>query len=159
MRVRRFSLTEIAYHWAQALPYLTCLGTGIALLFLGDGTNTESREAAATIHLLARARGRAVDALFDGLSYDPDNKPINKILDGIGRRREPVVSFLPRDNILNVYFGKKRHEKFERRREEARQRRQKQRLAKGKLTAADARLRKTQTRSTQQKKKKNSGQL
>ena len=119
--------------------------------------NPEHYENQAKIHLLARARGRAVDALFDGLSYDPDNKPINKILDSIGRRREPVISFLPRNNVLNVYFGKKRHEKFERRREEAKQRRKKQRLAKGKLTAADARLNRAQTRSAQQKKKKTSG--
>ena len=124
-----------------------------------QSNNPEHYENQAKIHLLARARGRAVDALFDGLSYDPDNKPINRILDGIGRRREPVISFLPRGNVLNVYFGKKRHEKFERRREEAKQRRQKQRLSKGKLTAADARLKKAQTRAAQQKKKKTNGKL
>lgn len=116
-----------------------------------QSSNPEHYENQAKIHLLARARGRAVDALFEGLSHDPNNKPINKILDGIGRRREPVISFLPRDNVLNVYFGKKRHEKFERRREEARRRRRKEQLAKNELTAADARLKQAQLRAAQQK--------
>jgi len=118
-----------------------------------QSSNPEHYENKAKIHLLARARGRAVDALFEGLSHDPNNKPINKILDGIGRRREPVITFLPRDNVVNVYFGKKRHEKFEHRREVARRRRRKQQLAKSELTAADARLKQAQIRAAQQKKK------
>ncbi len=101
-----------------------------------QSSNPEHYENQAKIHLLARARGRAVDALFEGLSHDPNNKPINKILDGIGRRREPVITFLPRDNVLNVYFGKKRHEKFERRREAARRRRQQQHLKQGRELSA-----------------------
>lgn len=118
-----------------------------------QSSNPEHYENMAKIHLLGRARGRAVDALFDGLSYDPNNKAINKILDGIGRRREPVISFLPRDNVLNVYFGKKRHEKFESRREEAGRRRQQQSLDHGKVTAADTRLKQAQIRAAQKKKK------
>jgi len=118
-----------------------------------QSSNPEHYENKAKIHILARARGRAVDSLFEGLSHDPDNEPINKILDGIGRRREPVISFLPRDHVLNVYFGRKRHEKFERRREEARRRRRKQKLAKRELTAADARLKQTKIRAAQQKNK------
>lgn len=117
-----------------------------------QSSNPEHYENQAKIHLLARSRARAVDALFEGLSHDPNNKPINKILNGIGRRREPVISFLPRDNVLNVYLGKKRHEKFERRREEARRRRQKERFAKSELTAADARLKQAQVRAALQKK-------
>lgn len=93
-----------------------------------QSSNPEHYENQARIHLLARSRARAVDALFEGLSHDPDNKPINKILDEIGRRREPVISFLPRDNVLNVALGKKRHEKFEQRRAEAMMRRKKARL-------------------------------
>jgi tetratricopeptide (TPR) repeat protein len=93
-------------------------------------SNPEHYENQAKIHLLARSRARAVEALFEGLSHDPNNKPINKILDGIGRRREPVISFLPRNNVINVYFGKRRHEKFEQRRAEARRRRQQHKLKK-----------------------------
>jgi hypothetical protein len=97
-----------------------------------------------------------VESLFDGLSHDPNNKPINKILDGIGRRREPVISFLPRDNVLNVHLGKKRHEKFERRREEAKKRRQKQHLAKGKTSNADNNIKEAKKRADLHKKKKTS---
>jgi tetratricopeptide (TPR) repeat protein len=118
-----------------------------------QSSNPEHYENQAKIHLLARSRARAVEALFEGLSHDPNNKPINNILDGIGRRREPVISFLPRNNVLNVYLGKKRHEKFERRREEARRRRQKQQFAKNDLAAADARLKQAQARAEQQKEK------
>ena len=118
-----------------------------------QSSNPEHYENMAKIHLLGRSRGRAVDALFDGLSYDPSNKAINKILDGIGRRREPVITFLPRDNVLNVYFGKKRHEKFENRREEAKRRRQQQSLDHDKVTAADTRLKHAQIKAAQKKKK------
>jgi tetratricopeptide (TPR) repeat protein len=119
-----------------------------------QSSNPEHYENQAKIHLLARSRARAVEALFEGLSHDPDNKAINKILDGIGRRREPVISFLPRDNVLNVHLGKKRHEKFERQREEAKKRRQKQQLDKGKLTAADNRLKKARLKAANKKKGK-----
>jgi len=97
-----------------------------------QSSNPEHYENQAKIHLLARSRARAVDALFEGLSHDPNNKPINTILDDIGRRREPVISFLPRDNVLNVYFGKKRHQKFEQRRAEAMLRRKKARISSAK---------------------------
>lgn len=99
-----------------------------------QSANPEHWENQAKIHILARSRSRAVDALFEGLSRDPSNKPINKVLDEIGRRQEPVISFLPRDNVLNVYLGKKRHEKFEAKRAEAMRRRKQT-----KLTAAEAR--------------------
>jgi len=117
-------------------------------------SNPEHYENQAKIHLLARSRARAVDALFEGLGHDPDNKPINKILDGIGRRRDPVISFLPRNNVLNIYLGKKRHEKFERKRQEAKQRRQQQKPAKGKLTATDDRLKMARSRADGNRKKK-----
>ena len=118
-----------------------------------QSSNPEHYENQAKIHLLARSRSRAVDALFEGLSHDPNNKPINRILNEIGRRREPVISFLPRDNAINVHLGKKRHERFERRREEARRRRRKQHLAKTEVKAADVRLKHAQNRAAQQKKK------
>jgi tetratricopeptide (TPR) repeat protein len=78
------------------------------------------------IHLLAQSRKGAVDALFDGLQYDPNHKGINELLNLIGRRRDPVISFLPRDNVLNVYLGKRRHEKLEERRQQAIARRKRQ---------------------------------
>ncbi|MEX1310852.1 MAG: hypothetical protein AB1Z65_10565 [Candidatus Sulfomarinibacteraceae bacterium] len=117
-----------------------------------QSSNPEHYENQAKIHLLARSRARAVDALFEGLSYDPNNKAINKILDGIGRRREPVISFLPRNNVLNVYLGKKRHEKFERKRAEAKRRRQQHNLDRKKVTAADIRLKQAQMRAAERQK-------
>jgi tetratricopeptide (TPR) repeat protein len=115
-------------------------------------SNSEHYENQGKIHLLARSRARAVDALLNGLSYDPNNKGINRVLDSIGRRRPPVIGFLPRDNFLNVYFGKRRHEKFERRREEARNRRRKQGLDSGKVTTADVEIKHAQARAAEHKK-------
>lgn len=118
-----------------------------------QSSNPEHYENMAKIHLLGRSRARAVEALFDGLSHDPNNKPINKILDEIGRRREPVISFLPRDNPLNIHLGKKRHEKFELRREEAKKRRQRQHVAKGGAATPGNRAAKAKKRASGAKKK------
>jgi len=60
------------------------------------------------VYLEANNRREAVDALNRGLRYDPENRELNRILDEIGRRRRPVLRFLPRDNFLNVWLGKKR---------------------------------------------------
>lgn len=121
-------------------------------------TNPEHYENKAKIHLLARSRGRAVEALFEGLNHDPGHKGINKVLDGIGRRQEPVIGFLPRNNFLNVYLGRRRHERFERRREEARRRRQERELERSKLTAADAQIRHAQTRAAEHRRRKRGDQ-
>jgi len=118
-----------------------------------QSSNPEHYENMAKIHLLARSRARAVEALFDGLSHDPNNKAINKILDEIGRRREPVISFLPRNNPLNVHLGKKRHEKFERKREEARHRRQKQHVAQGRAATPGEGATRAKKRASRARKK------
>jgi tetratricopeptide (TPR) repeat protein len=116
--------------------------------------NAEHYENKAKIHLLARSRGRAVEALFEGLGHDPNHKGINRVLDNMGRRQEPVLSFLPRNNPINVYLGRKRHERFERRRELARRRRRKVELKKGQLTAADVQIREAQERARKHQSKK-----
>jgi tetratricopeptide (TPR) repeat protein len=69
--------------------------------------NPEHYENKAKIHLLARSRSRAVEALFEGLNHDPNHRGINSVLDGIGRRQEPVIGFLPRNNVINVYLGRR----------------------------------------------------
>jgi len=51
--VERFGRTERAYHWAQAVPYLVCLGTGAAMLLLADGAHQGERGTAATAHRVA----------------------------------------------------------------------------------------------------------
>jgi tetratricopeptide (TPR) repeat protein len=92
----------------------------------------------AKVHLLAQSRKGAVDALFDGLRHDPKHGGINEVLDLIGRRREPVISFLPRDNALNVYLGRRRHEKFEERRRRAIEYRRRQLAARKKQAEKDS---------------------
>ena len=103
--------------------------------------NPEHYENLAKVHLLARSRSRAVNALFQGLEQDPNHAGINKVLDNIGRRQEPVISFLPRNNALNIYLGKKRHEKFVKRRAAAKARRMEQLKKRGMPTGADSQIR------------------
>ncbi len=62
----------------------------------------------ARVYLEANNRREAVDALERGLRYDRENRELNQILDGIGRRQPPVIRFLPRNNFLNVWLGRKR---------------------------------------------------
>jgi tetratricopeptide (TPR) repeat protein len=114
-------------------------------------SNVEHYENLGKIHLLGRNRRGAVEAFFKGIEVDPDYKPINAILEKIGRRKDPVIVFLPRDNILNRYLGKRRHEKFERRRQQAIMRRKKQNTQKSEMSAADNRLKKAQARAQHHK--------
>ena len=100
--------------------------------------NPDHFENLGKVHLLARSRKGAVEALFDGLSHDPEHEGINRVLDGIGRRQDPVIGFLPRDNILNVYLGKRRHEKFQRRRQAAVARKRRQLAARQRRDAKAA---------------------
>lgn len=53
--IERFTPTERAYHWVQAIPYLVCLVTGTALLLLADGRHLAAREGAAAVHRWAGA--------------------------------------------------------------------------------------------------------
>lgn len=47
----------------------------------------------------------AVKILLKGLRHDPDNKPINTLLEDLGFRRKPVIPALPRTNFVNKYLG------------------------------------------------------
>ena len=114
-------------------------------------SNVEHYENLGKVHLMARNRKGAVEAFFKGLAVEPNYKPINRILDDIGRRKDPVIPFLPRDNFLNRYFGKLRHENFERRRREALMRRKRQRARQARSSAADNRLKKAQARAQHHK--------
>jgi hypothetical protein len=109
-------------------------------------SNPEHCENLGKIYLLMRNRRKAVEAFFDGLEREPGNTAINRLLNRIGRRREPVISFLSRDFPINIWLGRKRHQKEMRRRAElARIRRAKSRG--GKTTAADVRLKHAQMRA------------
>ncbi|RLE19049.1 MAG: hypothetical protein DRJ65_20680 [Acidobacteria bacterium] len=65
----------------------------------------------AMVYLERADRAKAVETLNAGLRLDRRNKRLHLILESIGRRQPPVVSFLSRDNPLNVWLGKRRAEK------------------------------------------------
>ncbi len=117
-------------------------------------SNPEHYENLGKIHLMTRSRRKAIDAFFAGLNQEPGNASITRILNRIGRRREPVIRFLSRDFPLNVWLGRKRHEKeMMQRRQLARIRRAKSERAK--TTVADVRLRHARTRAEAHQKDKN----
>jgi tetratricopeptide (TPR) repeat protein len=63
----------------------------------------------ARAHLLDKDRRAAVRAIDKGLKIDPHNLELLTLTREIGVRREPVLSFLSRDNILNRFLGRLRH--------------------------------------------------
>jgi hypothetical protein len=65
------------------------------------------------VYLERNDRGSAIEHFHAGLRIQPKNRRIHKILRDIGRRRPPVVSFLPRSNPINVWLGRKRADKEE----------------------------------------------
>jgi Flp pilus assembly protein TadD len=58
----------------------------------------------AKIHLLGRKLTEALDALRQGASFGP-NEEISQMLEAIGTRKPPAISFLHRDNPINKYLG------------------------------------------------------
>ncbi len=65
----------------------------------------------ALVYLERDDRRRAVESLSAGLKLKPGHPGINRIFDIIGRRRKPVIPFLPRNNPLNVWLGRRRRKK------------------------------------------------
>jgi predicted Zn-dependent protease len=66
----------------------------------------------AEVYLRACRRDQAVDALLEGLHYSPSDLRLNRMLAELGVRREPVLSFLPRNHLLNRGLGRLRHRLF-----------------------------------------------
>lgn len=62
----------------------------------------------ALVYLERNDRSDAIENLHAGLRIQPNHARINKILDEIGRRQPPVISFLSRNNPLNIWLGKRR---------------------------------------------------
>ena len=62
----------------------------------------------ALVYLERQDRENAIKNLHAGLRIQRHNKRIIRILDRIGRRSPPVISFLPRNNPLNIWLGKRR---------------------------------------------------
>jgi hypothetical protein len=63
----------------------------------------------ARTHLLDGERRGAVRAIEKGLKIDPHHLELLALQREIGFRREPVLSFLSRDNPLNRFLGRLRH--------------------------------------------------
>lgn len=61
----------------------------------------------ALVYLERGDRRSAVESLNAGLRLDPRNAGLNRVWNQIGRRRRAVIPFLPRNNPLNVWLGKK----------------------------------------------------
>jgi hypothetical protein len=62
----------------------------------------------ARVWMVGRSRRKAVEALEKGLALDPRHPGLLRLRAEFGTRRPPVISFLHRDNPLNVSLGKVR---------------------------------------------------
>jgi len=60
----------------------------------------------ARVHLLARNRRKAVEALNRALKLNASNPGAIALAREIGWRRRPVIPFLPRSNFLNRLLGR-----------------------------------------------------
>ena len=63
----------------------------------------------AEVWLAGRSRRHAIEALGRGLAVDPVSSRLANLRRELGVRRGPVLSFLSRDNPLNVFLGRLRH--------------------------------------------------
>jgi len=63
----------------------------------------------ARAHLALGQRDRVLRALQRGLEAAPGHPALQAALEAMGRRRRPVLPFLPRGSALNVILGKLRH--------------------------------------------------
>lgn len=69
----------------------------------------------AMVYLERNDRSKAIEALNAGLRLDRKNKRLKLILESIGKRKNPVIPFLSRNNPLNIWLGKRRASKDPRR--------------------------------------------
>jgi tetratricopeptide (TPR) repeat protein len=69
-----------------------------------DQDNTAHYLNLGKIHLLAGNKREALQVFRDGLTHG-ENTEIHQVLHLIGKRRLPVLSFLPRSNPVNRYLG------------------------------------------------------
>ncbi len=54
-------------------------------------------------------RKMALRAISQGLVIEPTHMELKLLRRGMGVRRKPLLGFLPRNNILNILFGKLRY--------------------------------------------------
>lgn len=58
------------------------------------------------VHARMKHRKEAIIALKQGLKIDRNNQKIIAELNKIGLRSDPAISFLSRNSLVNIYFGK-----------------------------------------------------
>ena len=63
----------------------------------------------ATVYEATFQKERAVRAVRQGLNVDREHAGLVAMIERLGVRRPPVLSFLPRSNPLNKYLGMLRH--------------------------------------------------
>ena len=64
----------------------------------------------ARTELLAKNRRAAHRAVRRGLDFDPSHQALLELQNDLGERRDPVISFLGRRNLLNRILGRLRHD-------------------------------------------------
>lgn len=64
----------------------------------------------ARTYLLADNRRKAFEAVSKGLQMDRGNRQLRGLLQEMGARRRPVIPFLSRDNPVNRFLGRIRHD-------------------------------------------------
>lgn len=94
-------LAKLRRKYAEAVQY--CNVSIKANIF-----DPDHRYNLALVYLERDERRAAVEALSSGLRLNPRHPRINRIFDEIGRRQKPPIPFLPRNNPINVWLGKKR---------------------------------------------------
>lgn len=73
--------------------------------------DADHRANLAIVYLERNDREKAIQTLNEGVRLQPRNRQIQKIFREIGRRQPPVIPFLPRDNPINVWLGRRRYER------------------------------------------------
>ena len=63
----------------------------------------------AEVYTAADRKQEAADALSQGLRYVPGDTRLKMAISRLATRRTPVLSFLPRDHVVNRKLGKIRH--------------------------------------------------
>jgi tetratricopeptide (TPR) repeat protein len=66
--------------------------------------NCENYLLLSKVHMLAGQKEEALEALRQGMAHG-GNPEIERLLNEIGTRKPPPISFLSRDNLINKYLG------------------------------------------------------
>jgi tetratricopeptide (TPR) repeat protein len=70
--------------------------------------NAEAHLNLARVYLAAGSRRKAVESLNRGLAIAPRHPALLTLRERLGRRKSPVLPFLPRGNPINVALGRAR---------------------------------------------------